>query len=492
MNDPRVVLVYPSNPNEPRIPDRPPLGLLTVAAPLVAQGVSVDLLDERAEPRFDQRLIAALDKKPLCVGISSMSGGHIAAALRVSRLVREHGPTPIVWGGVHPTLMPESTARHELVDIVVRDDGEETFPQLLETFRTPSISLDSIAGLAYKRDGNVILTASPVPADIDKLPLIPFHLVDLARYRSQERWTNGWHVLPIETSRGCPFSCSFCTESMRKKKWRALPPERVISDLKTYIRRYGIKNFTFIDDNLFGDIRRGERIVSLLAAENLGISWYTNIRTDYMARADAGFIRTLSASGCRMLTFGAESGSARILKMIRKRATASHVVTANRKLRGTGIIPHFVLIRGFPSETREDLAKTFLLNIRLLLENDKAISDFPFLIPTPGTLIARQCLQSAMDAYTLEDWIDAFSMGQHSRPPWISRRTYAFIRRHRALSQVLVRTNRPNTPAWKNALLIAALRLYRAYLRRRFRGSSQETDRARHSGKVLNERGRSR
>ena len=101
----RVVLVYPAYPGEGQKPDRPPLGLLTVAAPLVEQGMEVCLLDERAEKDFDARLSDELKKNPLCVGVSSMSGRHINGALRVSRLVKEQSSIPVVWGGVHPSTM---------------------------------------------------------------------------------------------------------------------------------------------------------------------------------------------------------------------------------------------------------------------------------------------------------------------------------------------------------------------------------------------------
>jgi radical SAM superfamily enzyme YgiQ (UPF0313 family) len=269
----------------------------------------------------------------------------------------------------------------------------------------------------------------------------------------------------METSRGCPFSCSFCTESVRKKKWRALPPERVVNDIRQYIKLYGILNYTFIDDNLFGDIRRGEKLVHLMAQEKLDIQWYTNIRTDYMARASEEFLSRLEISGCRMLTFGAESGSERILKMINKHASASDVIATNRKLKGRNIIPHFVTIRGFPKETRKDLIKTFLLNIQLLLENRLAISAFPFLIPTPGTAIAKQCLKEESEHYSLEDWSRIFDMEKSGRPPWVYRDTFRLINRYNRLVQLMTRTNRRHIPKSANFLLRLFLSSFRIILK---------------------------
>lgn len=464
-----VLLVYPAYPEESQKPDRPPLGLLTVAAPLVEQGMEVCLLDERAESDFDARLFEELKKNPLCVGISSMSGRHISGALRVSRLVKQQSSVPVVWGGVHPSLMPESTVRHELVDIVVRDDGEETFLELLASLKAPSATLHRIRGIAFKENGQVVMTERAEPTRIENLPLIPFRLVDFDKYSARESWTSEKNVLPMETSRGCPFACSFCTESVRKKKWRALSPERVVSDIKQYAQKYGIRSFTFIDDNLFGNIKRGERIIELMVQENAGIKWYTNIRTDYMARVDSAFLAQMEQSGCGMLTFGAESGSDRILRMVNKRATKEEVIAVNRKLARLNISPHFVTIRGFPTETREDIVKTFLLNIQLLLENKKAICDFPFLIPTPRTVIARQCLKEQADRYSLEGWAKIFDLGKGSRPPWVLEETFDFLKRYRKVIAVIGATNRRSVSWWRNAESRLFLRLVRLALRLGFR-----------------------
>ena len=462
----QALLIFPSLEPGKRRPDRPPLGILTVAATLLEKGISVTVLDERAEFDFDRMLLQELQKQPVCVGISSMSGRQITHGLRISKLVKEYSSVPVIWGGVQASLEPSSTIEHAMVDIIVRDDGEETFPNLIEALGGKTSDLDQIKGIAFKRNGKIIFTDPPQPADIGKLPVVPFHLVDFNKYESDPR--DNWakdpkKIIPVETSRGCPYSCIFCTESVRKKKWRALSPERVIDDVKHYIHAYGIRNFTFIDDNLFGNIKRGEKIVELLARENLGISWYTNIRTDYMAKADPSFISLLEKSGCKMLTFGAESGSKRILKMINKKATPGDVIAANRKLSGSTIIPHFVTIRGFPTETRDDLMETFLLNCRLLLENKRAVCDSPCLIATPSTKIAEMCLGDQVNHFRLEDWAQILDVFKDQKPPWVSDETYEFIDSYRVFSAITSKTNR--TSCISNFIFRFLLRIYRLNFR---------------------------
>ncbi|NQT55520.1 MAG: B12-binding domain-containing radical SAM protein [Desulfobacteraceae bacterium] len=470
----RVLFVFPSLDPESRKSDRPPLGILTVAGTLLQAGVAVTILDERVEQNFDSKLLKALQNCPICVGISSMSGRHIKQSMRISRLIKENSSTPVVWGGVHASLEPQATIDHDLVDFVVREDGEETFPQLIDALVSKHSRLDKIDGIAYKENGRIIFTGEPKPSDIEKLPVVPFHLIDFNKYdvtpdQRNYKWISSpRHIIPMETSRGCPFSCIFCTESVRKQKWRALSPERVINDIKYYISEYGIKNFTFIDDNLFGNIKRGERIVKLLAQENLGIRWYTNIRTDYLAKVGESFLSRLEKSGCGLLTFGAESGSERILKMINKKATKGDVLTTNRKLAKTNIIPHFVTIRGFPTETKEDISKTFFLTIQLCLENKRAVCDSPFLIPTPSTKIVEMCLGESVKAYKLEDWANIFDLFKDSRPPWVLEETYNQINRHNNLPLLTAHANR--TSKFISMLGRFILRIYKVGLSHGFSG----------------------
>ena len=432
----KVILVFPSFRQDSERPERPPLGILTVAAPLAARGVEVVVLDERVEENFDALLAQQLETGPLCVGVSSMSGYHITRALRVSELVKRNSAIPVVWGGVQASLEPKSTITHPLVDFIVRDDGEESFPRLLESLASGLRSVAAIPGIAYKTGKTVHFTGEPEPADINKLPLVPFHLIDWKKYGvppggRDERWTQEpRRIVPMETSRGCPFSCIFCTESARKKKWRSLPPERVVEDIRKCVELYSIRNFTFIDDNLFGDIKRGERLVELLVAADLGISWYSNIRTDFMSRASPAFLGSLEASGCRMLTFGAESGSERVLKMINKKASSGNVLEVNRRLTRRKITPHFVTIRGFPTETAAELRQTYRLLCELMLGNPRALCDSPFLIATPGTRIAEMCLGDRTKTYTLEDWAGVFDLFAGVKPDWVLDETWEFIKSH--------------------------------------------------------------
>jgi radical SAM superfamily enzyme YgiQ (UPF0313 family) len=442
----KVLLLFPSTGHG--IPARPPLGILTIAGPLLEAGYNVKFIDERCHDDFDERVLNELTEELICVGISSMSGRHLKNAQRISSLVKENSSAPVVFGGVQASLAPESTIKSDLVDIIIRDDGEEIFPILVEHLKN-NRSLANVLGIAFKEEGKIIFTDPAPPADIANLPPIPFHLADLTKYNANRSWAKGL-LFAIETSRGCPFSCTFCTESVRKKKWRSVSAERTVELIKHYIKTYNVRNFTFIDDYLFGDPRRGEKIIDLLLAENIKINWYTNMRADYMAKVSSSFIKKLEQAGCCELTFGAESGSNRILKMIQKGAKVEDILKTNRKLARSSIKMHFVTIQGFPTETKKEIKKTYLLNVTLLLRKKNALCDMPHLIPTPSTKIAEQCLGAKAADFTMEDWSNIFDLIKHSKPEWILDETYEFIQKHKYISLFLQYTNK--TPEFSSSI----------------------------------------
>ncbi|MFZ5985895.1 MAG: B12-binding domain-containing radical SAM protein [Bacillota bacterium] len=449
MNNKTIVLIFPRlNSSEmmeaAKVKDHPPLGILTIAAPLVEQGYDVRILDEQVEKDFYAKLDSVLGDKPICVGISSMSGSHIKSSLRVCKYIKEKSNVPVVLGGVHVSLSPDSSIRNELVDIIIMDDGEEVFFKLVKCLEVEG-DLSKIDGIAFKEGGKVVFNKPAPPSDITKLPKIPYYLVDLDKYQPGflHFWPTEKRILAMETSRGCPYSCSFCTESVRKKKWRSLPAERVIKDIEYYKEKYGVSNFLFIDDNFFGDKKRGEKIIDLMISRNLNINWYTNVRADFLVKAGIAFLKKLEKAGCKMLTFGAESGTQRIMDMIDKNGDVRALFKINNMIKKTNIIPHFCTIRGFPTETKYEVKNTFLLNFKLLIQNRRACCDFPHLIPTPGTKIAKECLGEKVGSYTLDDWEKAFEVElQPEKPIWVLNETYKFMKENKGYIRLISYANR--------------------------------------------------
>jgi len=133
-----VVLVYPKTGQDFGATIAPPHGLLAIAAPLFKKGYKIKIIDQRIDFNWKNNLIDALQSKPLCVGISAMTGTQIYFAYEIAQLIRKHtnGKIPIVWGGPHPSILPEQTLEDEDVDIVCIGEGDITFLELVEAIQS--------------------------------------------------------------------------------------------------------------------------------------------------------------------------------------------------------------------------------------------------------------------------------------------------------------------------------------------------------------------
>src|SRR5262245_35496424 len=185
-----------------------PYSCLAVAAPLVAAGYAVDILDEFSTPDYERRLIGLASRADVA-GISCFTGFQIESALRTARLLRRHAPQlPLVWGGYHPSLYPEATVTSELVDYVVTGQGEWTF---LELVNRSAADEDAASTPGIWRKVNGIPTRNPgAPAfrGLEDSPPFPFHLVPLSSFLIDSLTPKS---ISYHSSLGCPFRCNFCT-----------------------------------------------------------------------------------------------------------------------------------------------------------------------------------------------------------------------------------------------------------------------------------------
>src|SRR5437016_4576432 len=158
MDSRRIVLFFPNTGFDIKgVSVDLPLAVLNLAA-FIQNDFDVCIIDQRVEPDWRERLTSELEKAPLCLGVSSMTCPQILYGLEASLMAKNISPeTTIVWGGVHPTLMPRSTLRNALIDVVVRDQGEEPFSMLLEALaKDRNASRRSIPSLSFVENGTYV------------------------------------------------------------------------------------------------------------------------------------------------------------------------------------------------------------------------------------------------------------------------------------------------------------------------------------------------
>jgi radical SAM superfamily enzyme YgiQ (UPF0313 family) len=406
-----------------------PLSLLFPATPLDRAGYRVTIIDESVNRNWRRDLEEALKTKLICFGVTCMTGPQILHALAVCKLVRERQPdAPIVWGGVHASILAEQTLQNPLVDIVVVGEGENTFIELVKALESGT-PLAQVKGIAFRENGKVTFTGGREFVDMDALPPLTYRLIDMNRYRRQ---LFGIDHITFNSSRGCTASCSFCWDPvMHRRQFRAMRAGTVLDHIQRMMRDYGLRGFGFNDDNFFVDLRRAHDIFEGMVRAGLNLSIAKlHIRVDTVCKMEAEFLDLMRRAGVRTISLGVESGSPRLLELVNKRITVDQVVEANRRLHRHGIAPSYTFMMGLPEETTDELGQTIRLALKLADENPEMKWGFNVYTPYPGT----QLYDLLVTKYgfkppgRLEDWGQYNYRDVRADASWVPKETKRLIR----------------------------------------------------------------
>ena len=347
VNKNRILLIFPKLGPYDRIVKDLPLSLIYAARTIQREGFDVVLIDQRLQKDWRKAVVDELRKGPLLVGISVMTGMPIAHALEISRFIKEHSRIPVVWGGVHPTIMPEQTIADNNIDVIVKGEGEFPLYELSKSFANGIWDLSSVRGISFKKDGKIIHNPPQVRSDSLDMPLPNYELVnfnDYSRFESNERYFS------VLTSIGCPHRCSFCyTVSFDKSRWMPEPIEKTMEHLQLVIDRYHPTYISIIDSDFFVNFNRALRLFQLIERKEWKVKFgFRGVRVDDMMRADNQMFSLMEKIGTRHLHIGAESGSQRILDLMQKGIKAEETIEVNKRLRKfPSIIPTYNFSLGF-------------------------------------------------------------------------------------------------------------------------------------------------
>jgi radical SAM superfamily enzyme YgiQ (UPF0313 family) len=328
--------------------------------------------------------------------------------------------------------------------------------------------LREVPGIFYEENGRVRSTPSRDFIDIDREPPLPYHLVDIDLYR---RRLFGVDHLTFNSSRGCTFRCSFCWDPvMHKRTWRAMQPDTVLEHLRQIIRDYDIRGFLFSDDHFFIDMKRARGIIERIVEADLGITISKlQIRADTICRMDTEFLDLMVRAGVKRFTIGVESGSQRILDLIKKDVTVEQFLEANRKLAPYPIVPLYLFMMGLPSETPDDLRRSIELAARLIEDNPKAAKTFNIYTPYPGTELYGLALEMGMKPPDrLEDWARFNFRNVAKHAPWIVPETKRLIE-NLDFPMMFLGTNFTDPYRRTNPLVVSMAKLYAPVARYRVR-----------------------
>jgi radical SAM superfamily enzyme YgiQ (UPF0313 family) len=352
------------------------------------------------------------------VGISAMTGHQVKHGLRIASIVREANPDAwIVWGGIHPSLLPEQTAGHPLVDVVVIGEGEQTFLEVVNA----ALGGHDIAGIA----GTCFLGANGSAAkgpvrdflELDELPLPAYDLVNMSDYAGIE------HQFDYQSSRGCPFKCGFCYNTVFcGSRWRKKSPLKVVEELVYLHRKYDVAAFGLVDDEFFIDSKRTEAIFDGILASGSKFRLVGSCRLDTVRRFPAALIDKMKQAGVMQMFFGAESGSPKMLGMIQKGISTEDMIEGAKMVAQAGIRPILSFMSGFPGETPEDFDSTIDIISQLWATHPLITVNgiFPF-NAYPGTVLYQKALELGLRApQSLDQWGE-WNFQYEPDNPWLSR-----------------------------------------------------------------------
>ncbi|MFC1917796.1 B12-binding domain-containing radical SAM protein [Chloroflexota bacterium] len=356
----------------------PPLNLAILAAIAEKEGHEVRIIDGEAEDVSQSQMIQeVLVWKPDIIGMTIATPFyHIAVELAVGiKLAASH--IPIVIGGAHITALREE-ALDSSFDYGFIGEADYSWPVFLNLYERGK-AISGVKGIIYRDNGEVRFPGEAVPVeDLDTVPLPARHLLKMDKYyigtmRGNKNFTS------IMFTRGCPFSCIFCSTQVSGKRLRKKSVRLLIDEIKSVISDFGIRHFYFADDNLTIDRNYTLEMCDLIEQENLNITFDGSTRANLV---DEELISRLAKCGLIRLSFGLESVNSEVRRIMRKEVPLDAYEKANKLVNKYDIECLNSVMIGMPGDTAETIQETldYLRQAREIKQANCSIA-----MPYPGT-----------------------------------------------------------------------------------------------------------
>jgi radical SAM superfamily enzyme YgiQ (UPF0313 family) len=362
----RIIFIEPKPPNFHIFSKfkSPRLGVFILGSLLKDRGWDVEVFIEDME-KIDWDRIKSAD----IVGISSITST-APRAYKIADKIREMGIT-VIMGGPHPTFLPEEALEHS--DYVFRGESEHSLVEFINNWQNKG-NFSMVAGLSY-RDNDIIIH-NPQQTTVPDMDRIPFP--DFSLFRGKKKITAPGRVIPIQTSRGCPFNCSFCSVTpMFGRKYRFRSTENIIRELQQY--RKGKYFIFFYDDNFTANPDQTKKLMKEMIKEEFKFKWSAQVRAD-VAR-DESLIRLMRKAGCKTVFIGFESVNPESLCEMKKNQEVEDIVQAINLYRKCKINIHGMFMLGMDSDNWETVKRT----LRFARRHRLTSVQFLILTPLPGT-----------------------------------------------------------------------------------------------------------
>ena len=380
------------------LPHWTPLGLAYIAATLERGGHEVLIIERDVLFRKNRLSIDKVDHimeeklklfRPNLIGMSSASE-LFPDVVKSARIAKTLFPgIPVVYGGHHASaVFTEVLETCSDIDIVAAGEGEATMLELANGAR-----YEEVKGVCF-RSGESLAKNSPRPAieALDTLPMPARHLLDMDFYTkpSPSLIRNvTLKATTMLTSRGCPFSCKFCVESLPVgKKHRAHSPARIIAELDHILRNYDVEAIYFLDEGFLTNEPRVREFCEIMIRDgyNQKVKWAAQVRVDVL---DQDLLRLMKEAGCIQLECGFETASDRLLQNVNKKTSQQKNREIVALIKANGIRCLAYIIAGLPGETEEELQAS----VDFIKTSGVDAVSFAQFVPHPGSVFYNELTQ---------------------------------------------------------------------------------------------------
>ncbi|MCK5025725.1 MAG: B12-binding domain-containing radical SAM protein [Nanoarchaeota archaeon] len=279
---------------------------------------------------------------------------YMASSFKVAEITKQvNNDIIIIAGGPHVTLKSDEVLKSKYIDYAVLGEGEDTLLELIKHInQSANKQPKDINGVYYKKNNIIKGRKRELKKNLNDIPIPNRSLLMHAKQYSAE------DMGILMTTRGCPFSCSYCATSIWERKVRYIPINQIIKEIILIKKRYKTTHFSIKDDMFTINRERVKEFCNELIKRKLNITWDCNARVNFI---DAKILRLMKRTGCTGIKIGIESGSEKILKLMNKQITREQIIKTSNILKKSGIHWTAYFMIGLPDETKKDMLNTLRL-----------------------------------------------------------------------------------------------------------------------------------
>jgi anaerobic magnesium-protoporphyrin IX monomethyl ester cyclase len=357
MTTPHILLINPTITK--RRSARFPFAVLNLSAALDERYAS-SIIDGNVDRDFVSTAVRTLESGHIdAVGVSVMGGPQLRAAILLSQAIRARFPSiPIIWGGHFPTICAAPSLNVPYVDYAIRAQGEQTLIELLDVlFGTTGGTLDTIAGLSWRRDGQIVHNPNRAFSTAGLARSLPYERLGDPRHYFGRTFL-GQRTGGYQAALGCRFRCTFCGVAAMFRGKTALPPaQQLEQELRLLNTKFGMDSIQFYDHNFFDREEDTDPVLEVLAG--LQLPWWCFARADALLNLSQRSWALVRKSKLRMAYIGAESPSDWLLHDVRKGTRTDQTLEAVEICRRNGVTPELSFMLAPPQDPEGETERTF-------------------------------------------------------------------------------------------------------------------------------------